>query len=72
MIVDMVDPLMPQIDMRFNFLTFGKQRGADFIRVEDEHPLFSMPFRNNLALFLDEAPKVGKSSVHSLVINMAD
>ena len=55
-IIDVANPLVPQVDVRFDLLPFRKHSGADIISVEDEHPYVSTPLRNYPALFLDEAP----------------
>ena len=49
LVIDVVDPLVPQVDVRFHLLSFGEQCGADVIGVEDKHPPISAPLRNNLA-----------------------
>ena len=54
----MAYPLMPQVDIRLDFLSFREHCGAYIIGVEDGHPPISMPLRNNLAFFLDEAPEM--------------
>ena len=72
MVIDVADSVVPKINIRFNFLSFGDQSGADIIGVEDEHPPISTPLRNNLALFLDEAPKVRKPHLHPLVNDLTN
>ena len=72
LVVDVAYPLMPQVDIRLNFLSFHEQGGAYVIGVEDEHPPISAPLRNNLALFLDEAPKMRESNLNPLVDDLSD
>ena len=55
-----------------DFLSFGEQRGADVICIEDEHPTFSTPLRDDLALFFDKAPEVGEPYLYTLVDDLAD
>ena len=68
----MAYPVMLQVDIRFEFLIFGEQCGANIICVEDGYPPFSTPLRNNLSLFLDEAPKVGERDLHTLVDDLTN
>ena len=72
LVVDVAYPLVPQVDIRLDLLSFGEQRGADIIGVEDEHPPVSAPLRNDLTLFLNEAPEVHKSHLHPLVDDLTD
>ena len=65
-------PLMPQVDIQRDFLSFCEQRGTYVIGLEDEHPPIPSPFRNNLALFLDEAPEMRESNLHPLVDDLSD
>ena len=67
LIVDVVNPLMPQVDIRFNFLSFGKHCGVNIVCVKDEHPPFSSPLHDDFPFFLDEATKVGEPDLHPLV-----
>ena len=53
-------------------MSFCEQCGADVICVEDEHPPLSTPLCNDLAFFLDEAPKVGEPDLHSLVDDLTN
>ena len=68
----MAYPLMPQVDIRLDFLSFHEQGGAYIIRVEDELPPIFVPLHNNLGLFLDEAPKMRESNLHPLVDDLSD
>ena len=68
----LVDPLMPQVDIRLDLLIFSEQSGADIIAVEGKHPPVSAPLRDDLAFFLDEAPKVRKPYMHPLGDNLSD
>jgi hypothetical protein len=54
--VDVAYPLVPQVDIRFGFLSLREQSsvGAIVGTVEDEHPPVSAPSRNNPAFFFDE------------------
>ena len=63
---------MPQYDLGLDFLSFCEQGDTTVIGVEDEHLPVSAPLRNNLALFLNEAPKVRESHLHSLVDDLFD
>ena len=45
-VVDVANPLVPQVDIRFDLLSFGKQGGADIVGVEDEHPPILVPFEH--------------------------
>ena len=40
--------------------------------VEDKYPPVSVPLRNNMALFLDEAPKMREPDLHPLVDDLSD
>ena len=62
---------MPQVDVRFDFLSSRIHYGADNIGVEDEHPPFSTSVGNKLASFYDEASFLVESYLHSLVYNLA-
>ena len=69
----MAEPLVPQVDIRFDFLSFRKHSGSHIVRFEDEHPQFSTPLRDYLAFFFfDEAPEMSKSNLHALVDNFSD
>ena len=72
LVVDVAYPLMPQVDIRLNFLSFREHGGAYIIGVEDENPPISASLHNNLALFLDEAPEMRKSNLHHLVNDLSD
>ena len=51
----MVDQLVPQVYIQFDFLSFHKHSSANIIGLEDEHPPFStMPLRDDRAFFFDE------------------
>ena len=65
--IDVANPRMPQVNIRFDFLSIGKHCGADVICVEDEHPPFSLPLRDDLPFFFDEAPEMGEPDLHSLI-----
>ena len=58
--VDVADPLMPQVDIQFDFLSFGEHCSAYAISFEDEHPPFSSPLCDDLSFFFNEATKVGE------------
>ena len=64
MVVDVAYPLMPQVDIQLDFLSFRDQGGTYVIGVEDEHPPISVPLRNNLTFFLDEAPEMREPDLH--------
>ena len=72
LMVDMVDSLMPEVDVRFDLLSFSKQCGADVICIEDEHPPFLVPLRDDLAFFFDEAPEVGEPDLYPLIDDLSD
>ena len=72
MIVDVAYPLVPQVDIRFDFLSFTEHCGANVIGVEDEHPPFSVSLCNNLAFFLFEAPEMREPDLHPLVEDLSD
>ena len=72
LIVVVAYPLMPQVDIRLDFLSFREHGGAYVIGVEDEHPPISAPLRNNLAFFLDVAPEMCESNLHPLVNDLSD
>ena len=72
LIVDVAYPLMPQVDIRLDFLSFREHCGAHVIGVEDKHPPVSMAFRNNLAFFLHEALEMCEPDLHSLVDDLSD
>ena len=63
---------MPQVDIRLDFLSFREHSGAYNIFVEDEHPPISVPLRNNLDFFLDEAPEMRELDLHPLVNDLSD
>ena len=71
-VINVANPLVPEINIGFDLLSFGEQRGADVIGVEDEHPPVSAPLRNDLALFLNEAPEVRESHLHPLVDDLTN
>ena len=52
-------------------MPLGKHCGANIIRFEDEHPLFSVPFPDDLAVF-DEAAMVSESDLHSLFNDLSN
>ena len=72
LIVDVAYPLVPQVDIRLDFLSFHKHFGANVIGVEDEHPLVSAPLRDHTTFFLDEAPEVCEPNLHPLVNDLPD
>ena len=67
LVVDVAYPLMPQVDIRLDFLSFREHGGAYVISVEDEHPPIFAPLCNNLAFFLNEAPEMRQPDLHPLV-----
>jgi hypothetical protein len=71
-VVDVAYPLVPQVDVRLDLLSFREQSGAKVIGVEDKHPPVSAPLRNDFALILNEAPEVRKPHLHPLVDNLTD
>ena len=70
--VDVADPLVPQVDVPLNLLSFCKHNTANIIRFEDKHPPVSAPLPNNLAFFLDEAPEMREPDLHPLVDDLPD
>ena len=68
----MAYPLVPQVDVRLGFLSFREHCGATVSGVEDEHPPVSTPLRNDLAFFLDEAPKMSEPNLHPLVDDLSN
>ena len=58
--------------IRLDFFSFREHGGAYVIGVEDEHPPIFAPLRNNLALFLNEAPEMREPNLHPLVDNLSD
>ena len=71
-VVEVAYPLMPQVRIRLDFLSFFEQGGSNIIGVEDEHLPVSAPLRNKLALFLDEASGMRESYLHPLVDDLSD
>ena len=51
LVVDLAYPLMPQVDIRLDLLSFREHGGAYVIGVEDEHPPIFVPVRKCLAFF---------------------
>ena len=72
MIVDVAYPLMPQVDIRLNYLSFRKHCGTTVTGVEDKHSPVSTPLRNDFAFFLDEAPEMREPDLHPLVDDLSD
>ena len=72
MVVDVAYSLVPQVDVRLDFLSFCEHYGATIIRLKDEHPPVSVPLRNNTTFFLNEAPEVCKPDLHPLVHHLSD
>ena len=72
LVVEVTYPLMPQVDIRLDFLSFHEQGDANVIGVKDEHPPIYAPLCNNLALFLDEAPEICESNLHPLVDDLSE
>ena len=68
----MVDPFVPQVDVGFDLFSLGKHRGAHVIHLEDEHPPFLVPIRDDLAFFFDEASEMSEPDLHSLVDDLTD
>ena len=65
--VNMVEPLLPQVDIRLNLLPFGKHNSAYIDALEDEHPPFTTPLCDDFSLLFDEVVLESKSNMHSLV-----
>jgi hypothetical protein len=72
--VDVAYPLVPQVDIRLGFLSLREQSDVGTIvsTVEDEHPPFSAPSRNDPAFLLDESSEVHKPNLHTLVDDLFD
>ena len=70
--VDVAYPLVPQVDVGYDFLSLCEHCGAPVSGVEDEHPPVSAPLRNHAAFFLDEAPEVCEPNLHPLVNDLPD
>ena len=74
LIVDVVDLLVPQVDVRFDVLSFCKHQGTNTICFEDKHPPMSVsPVSSHYqsTLVLDEVVVVIKSDLHALINNMS-
>ena len=63
---------MPSVNVRLDSLSFGEQCSACAIWVEDEHPPFPAPLRDDLAFLFDEAPEMGEPDLHPLVDDLSD
>ena len=74
LIVDVIYPLVPQVDIRLGFLSLREQSGVGAIvcAVEDEHPPVFASSRNTPTFFLDEASEVRKPNLHPLVDDLFD
>ena len=70
--VDIVELLVPQVDVRLNLLPFGKHNGVDVICFEDKHPPFSAPVCNNSVFFFNETHEMSESNLHAFVNNLFD
>jgi hypothetical protein len=72
--IDVADALVPQVDIRLGLLSLCEQStiGAIVRSVEDEHPPFSAPSRNNPAFLLYEGSEVRKPNLHALVYDLSD
>jgi hypothetical protein len=73
-IVDMVYPLMPQVDIRLGSLSLREQSGVGAIAgtVEDKHPPVSAHSRNNPASIFNEGSEVRNLNLHPLVDDLSD
>ena len=72
LVLDVAYPLMTQVDIRLDFLSFPEHSGAYVIGVKDEHPPISAPLRNNVAFFLNEAPEMSEPDLDPLVDDLSD
>ena len=68
----MAELLVPQVDIRFDPLSFCVQRGSGLIGVEDKHPPFTAPLRDYFAFLFYEAAEMRESNLHSLVDDLTD
>ena len=55
LVADVAYSIVPQVDVRFGFLSFREHCGATVSGVEDEHPPIFAPLRNHTTFFLNEA-----------------
>ena len=70
--INVADPLVPHVDVRFDLLSFIKHSVADVIRLEDKHPPFSAPLHNDFAFFFYEAAVVSEPNLHALIDDLFD
>ena len=62
----MAEQPMLQVNVRFDFFSFGELRSTYVICFENKHPPFSAPLRIN------EAPVMREPNLHSLVDDLTD
>ena len=72
LIVNVVDLLVPQVDVGFDLLSFCKHCDTNFICLEDKHPPISTSTRDQPTLVLDEETEVIKPYMHALIDDLSD
>ena len=70
--IDVANLLAPQFYVRISFRAFCEHGRFHLVRVENEYSAFSSFERDDSALFVDEAPVLVKSDLHTLLNHLAD
>ena len=70
--IDMVNSLVPQVQVGFDFEALCKHGRFDLGRCEDKHTAFSAAVSYDSVAFFDEAPLIIESYMHSLLDYLTD
>ena len=70
--VDLADSLVPQLDVRLDFKTFGIRGRFHLIRIENEHAAFSLSPRYKLAIFFYKASSIVETDLHASLHDLAN
>ena len=66
------EPLVPQVDIGLDLLSFRKHCGAHIIGFEDKHPPFTAPLCDDFAFFFDELAEMCESNLHPMVDDLTE
>ena len=68
----MADSLVPQLDVRLGFETFGIHGRFHLVRIENEHTAFSPSLSYESNIFLNEAIFIVGTNLHALLLDLAN
>ena len=69
---DVVDSLVPQLNIRLNLETFGIHGRFYLIQIENKYLAFSPSFGNEFAILFYKAASIVEIDLHALLHDLAD